>query len=230
MNVFSNSMLQGIHITFVGGAEKIPISTWKKFWTQLVSWFSWECRYMALSAHFSLTNWKQMQQPVHKRKTKTLSVDRVIKEMLLEKIIPEINAIFPPEIREQFFYQLDGAPGHTSSLVVKCLNKYFPNRWLGNKGPLNWAPRSPDLTPLGSYAFLWLILIFFFVDFSFWGVLRDNVYRRRPDTIQNLKEAIMDEVAKMPEKYYENICLGAVHARLVECRKSSGQLIEPFIA
>ena len=74
--------------------------------------------------------------------------------MLLEKIIPEINAIFPPEIREQFFYQLDGAPGHTSSLVVKCLNKYFPNRWLGNKGPLNWAPRLPDLTPLGSYAFL----------------------------------------------------------------------------
>ena len=27
----------------------------------------------------------------------------------------------------------------------------FPNRWLGRGGPVAWAPRSPDLTPLDYY-------------------------------------------------------------------------------
>lgn len=73
------------------------------------------------------------------------------KELLIKKVIPELQEMFPPDILSQLIFQLDGAPGHTSALVRNCLNKYFPRKWMGNKGPLHWAPRSPDLTPLGSF-------------------------------------------------------------------------------
>ena len=72
--------------------------------------------------------------------------------------------------------------------------------------------------------------MFVITDFSFWGCLRDRVYKRRPTTLQQLKEIITDETSKFPLEYYESICLNAVAYRLEECRKNSGQLIEPFIS
>ena len=45
-------------------------------------------------------------------------------------------------------FQQDGAPSHFSSDVRQYLDNHFPNRWIGRGGPIRWAPRSPDLTPL----------------------------------------------------------------------------------
>ena len=71
------------------------------------------------------------------------------KELLETKIIPELRAIFPEDIFNELLFQLDGARGHTAAKVKSCLNAIFPDRWIGNGGPMHWAPRSPDLTPLG---------------------------------------------------------------------------------
>ena len=46
------------------------------------------------------------------------------------------------------YFQHDGAPPHNTRHVREYLNESFPNRWLGRGGPVAWAPRSPDLTPL----------------------------------------------------------------------------------
>ena len=65
------------------------------------------------------------------------------------EFIPELRAIFPEDIFNELLFQLDGARGHTAAKVKSCLNAIFPDRWIGNGGPMHWAPRSPDLTPLG---------------------------------------------------------------------------------
>ena len=40
-------------------------------------------------------------------------------------------------------------PQHTLPHDVrKYLNNVFPNRWIGRGGPVQWPPRSSDLTPM----------------------------------------------------------------------------------
>ena len=153
-------------------------------------------------------------------------------ELLTTKVIPELTSYYPKELFDQLIFQLDGAPGHKAANVVKLLNKTFRRRWWGNNGPLHWAARSPDLTPLGK------LLVFFLnfqsinirIDCSFWGCLRDKVYRRKPTTILQLKEFIKDEIGTFSLEYYKKTCLDQVLFRIEECRKNNGQLIEPFLS
>ena len=51
-------------------------------------------------------------------------------------------------------FQQDGAPAHFSTDVRHYLDNHFPKRWIGSGGPIRWAPRSPDLTPLDFFLFL----------------------------------------------------------------------------
>ena len=45
------------------------------------------------------------------------------------------------------YFQHDGAPAHNAQIVSNYLLERFSN-WIGNRGPIAWPPRSPDLTPL----------------------------------------------------------------------------------
>ena len=51
-------------------------------------------------------------------------------------------------------------------------------------GDIAWPARSPELTV---------------PDYFLWGFLKDRVFRRRIMTIQELKQAIVDEVASIDE-------------------------------
>ena len=46
------------------------------------------------------------------------------------------------------WWQQDGAPPHYARIVRDRLNAVFPDRWMGRRGPLEWPPRSPDLSPM----------------------------------------------------------------------------------
>ena len=46
--------------------------------------------------------------------------------------------------------------------VRNWLNEKCPDKWIGKRGPIEWAPRSPDLTQL---------------DFFLWGYLKQKVYK-----------------------------------------------------
>ena len=59
------------------------------------------------------------------------------------------------------WFQHDGAGPHFSVPVQYDLNQHYTNRWIGGEGPVNWPPRSPDLTPL---------------DYILWGHLKSEVY------------------------------------------------------
>jgi len=88
-----------------------------------------------------------------------------------------------PVIRRQnLLFQQDGAPPHFAICVRDYLNQTFPERWIGRRGPVEWPPRSPDLSPL---------------DYFLWGHLKSVVYQNRPRTLDDLKDAIITECQKI---------------------------------
>ena len=73
-----------------------------------------------------------------------------------------------------------------------------------------WPPSSPDLNPL---------------DFCVWGVLEERVCRHPHASIESLKESLVAEWNKIPQKIFYKACL-SVERRLRECILAEGGLIE----
>jgi len=109
--------------------------------------------------------------------------------LLEEYVYPEI--LNHPGFNEAIWQQ-DGAPGHYATIVRNWLDFNFPKKWIGRRGPIEWPPRSPDLTPL---------------DFFLWGYLKSEVYKDRPRTLDDLKTNII------------NTCNGVTKQMLSNTRK-----------
>jgi hypothetical protein len=92
--------------------------------------------------------------------------------MLRTSILPAIRALYADE---QFYFQQDGAPPRYHRDVRAYLDDILPGRWIGQRGAVEFPPRSPDLTRL---------------DFYLWGTRKDVVYRRKPATLAALREEI----------------------------------------
>lgn len=103
----------------------------------------------------------------------------------LENELPPLLEDVPLATRMRIFFQHDGAPAHFSRLVTQYLNVTFPERWIGRNGPVSWPPRSPDLTPL---------------DFCLWGWLKDEVYKEKANTREELIVRIMNNAALIKER------------------------------
>jgi hypothetical protein len=66
----------------------------------------------------------------------------------LEKLNKEITPAIESQTNlRKMFYMHDGAPFHYAQSVRDFLDRKFPNRWIGRRGPIDWPARSPDLTP-----------------------------------------------------------------------------------
>jgi len=63
------------------------------------------------------------------------------------------------------------------SLRVRNLNRHYPERWIGRGGPLSWPPRSPNLTSL---------------DFYLWVYLKNVVYQTPVNNEENLWARVQD--------------------------------------
>jgi len=90
-------------------------------------------------------------------------------DMLEQFAIPQLEDV--PNI----IFQQDGAPPHWSLDVRQCLDDHFPQRWIGRGGPIQWPPRSPDITPC---------------DFFLWGFIKGLVYKSKMHSVAELKEKI----------------------------------------
>ncbi|PSN41594.1 hypothetical protein C0J52_17612 [Blattella germanica] len=55
--------------------------------------------------------------------------------------------------------------------------------WIGRRKHIEFPPRSPDLTP---------------IDFYLWGTVKDEVYRRKPRTLEELRQEITAACAAIP--------------------------------
>ena len=74
----------------------------------------------------------------------------------------------------------DGALAHRSLAVQERLRELFNDRVIAINNPVEWPPRSPDLTPC---------------DYFLWGYLKNKVFETPPRNIQDLRERIQREVA-----------------------------------
>lgn len=105
--------------------------------------------------------------------------------------------------RQDIFFQQDGAQPHYALIVRAFLDDKFPDRWVGRRGPVDWPPRSPDLTP---------------PDFWLWGFLKEQVYSRRPENVNQLRAFITEAINAIPQDVIRNVTqsVPARYASLVE--------------
>ncbi|GFV76072.1 uncharacterized protein TNCV_1456691 [Trichonephila clavipes] len=73
----------------------------------------------------------------------TVNGDRY-RAMIINFFIPELNN---HDVQELWFQQ-DGATCHTDRSTIDLLKDTFGDRLISRFGPVNWPPRSCDLTPL----------------------------------------------------------------------------------
>ncbi|GFU57298.1 putative transposable element [Trichonephila clavipes] len=120
--------------------------------------------------------------------------------MITNFFIPELNN---RDVQELWFQQ-DGATCHTAraiiiylllkdTFIIYLLKDTFGDRLISRFGPVNWPPRSCDLTPL---------------DYFLWGYVKSLVYADKPQTLDHLEDnihrVITDIRPQMLEKVIEN--------------------------
>ncbi|GFU57145.1 uncharacterized protein TNCV_1780071 [Trichonephila clavipes] len=84
--------------------------------------------------------------------------------MITDFFIPELNN---HDVQELWFQQ-DGATCHTARATIDLWKDTFGDRLISRFGPVNWPPRSCDLTPL---------------DYFLWGYVKSLVYADKPQTL-----------------------------------------------
>ncbi|GFX76761.1 uncharacterized protein TNCV_664681 [Trichonephila clavipes] len=89
--------------------------------------------------------------------------------MITNFFIPELNN---HDVQELWFQQ-DGATCHTARATIDLLKDTLGDRLISRFGPVNWPPRSCDLTPL---------------DYFLWGYVKSLVYADKPQTLNHLED------------------------------------------
>ncbi|GFU95468.1 DUF4817 domain-containing protein [Trichonephila clavipes] len=84
----------------------------------------------------------------------TVNGDRY-RAMITNFFIPELNN---HDVQELGFQQ-DGATCHTARATIDLLKDTFGDRLILRFGPVNWPPRSCDLTPLDYFLWGYVILL-----------------------------------------------------------------------
>ncbi|GFX25698.1 DUF4817 domain-containing protein [Trichonephila clavipes] len=105
----------------------------------------------------------------------TVNGDRY-RAMITNFFIPELNN---HDVQELWFQQ-DGATCHTARATIDLLKDTFDDRLISRFGPVNWAPRSCDLTLL---------------DYFLWGYVKSLVYADKSQTLDHLEDNIRRVIA-----------------------------------
>ncbi|GFW54200.1 uncharacterized protein TNCV_4372741 [Trichonephila clavipes] len=84
--------------------------------------------------------------------------------MITNFFIPELNNHDVQEL----WSQQDSATCHTARATIDLLKDTFGDRLISRFGPVNWPPRSCDLTPL---------------DYFLWGYVKSLVYADKPTQV-----------------------------------------------
>ncbi|GFT79816.1 transposable element Tc3 transposase [Trichonephila clavipes] len=108
-----------------------------------------------------------------------------------------ITNFFIPELKnhnvQELWFQQDGATCHTARATIDLLKDTFGDRLISRFGPVNWPPRSCNLTPL---------------DYFLGDYLKSLIYADKPQTLDHLEDNIRRVIAdirpQMLEKVIEN--------------------------
>lgn len=136
-----------------------------------------------------------------------------------ERYVAMIQSFFEPALKDfsgfnqRSWFQQDGATCHTSNDSLAAIRKIFGNKLISKRGDINWPPRSPDLSTM---------------DFFLWGYLKNKVYINNPQSIEQLKENICNEMQNIST----STCLAVIEnfrSRLQECKNNNGSHLQDVI-
>ncbi|GFY10934.1 transposable element Tc3 transposase [Trichonephila clavipes] len=91
---------------------------------------------------------------------------------------------------EELWFHQDGATCHTARATIDLLKDTFGDRLISRFGPVNWPPRSCDLTPL---------------DYFLWGYVKSLVYADKPQTLDHLEDNIRRVIADIRPQILEKV-------------------------
>ena len=117
-----------------------------------------------------------------------------------------LSTFVKPKLKElknykRVWFQQDGA-----KKPMDLLKEIFGYRVISLRGKVVWPARSPDLSPC---------------DFFLWGFLKAKVYEHRPTTIPALKQAIADEIKRIPHEVIHKV-MKNFRSRLERCVTCGG--------
>ncbi|GFU84823.1 putative transposable element [Trichonephila clavipes] len=90
---------------------------------------------------------------------------------------------------QELWFQQDGATFHTARATIDLLKDTFGDRLISRFGPVNWIPRSCDITPL---------------DYFLWGYVKSLVYADKPQTFDHFEDNIRRVIADIRPQMLEN--------------------------
>ncbi|GFX78502.1 putative transposable element [Trichonephila clavipes] len=106
--------------------------------------------------------------------------------MITNFFVPELNN---HDVQELWFQQ-DGATCHIARATIDLLKDTFGDRLISRFGPVNWPPRSCDLTPL---------------DLFLWGYVKSLFYADKPQTLDHLEDNIRRVIADIRPQMLEKV-------------------------
>lgn len=109
------------------------------------------------------------------------------------------------DINDMWFQQ-DGATSHTAGVTIDLLQSKFGERVISRNGPVEWPPRSCDLTPL---------------DFFLWGYVKSLVYANKPASLEELRANIEREIAAVSVEMCGRVIENWVQ-RIDRCKRARG--------
>ncbi|GFT58875.1 transposable element Tc3 transposase [Trichonephila clavipes] len=110
-------------------------------------------------------------------------------------------------------FQQDGASCHTARDTIDLLKDPLGDRLISRFGPVNWSPRSCDLTPL---------------DYFLWDYVKSLVYADKPQTLDHLEENIRRVIADIRPQILEKVIENWM-SRLDSIRASRGSPMAEII-
>lgn len=141
-------------------------------------------------------------------------LDRGIEPLIIHEVENQRDVDGNLALDEQLLhFQQDGAPPHYVRPVREWLDNHYPEQWIGRRGPIEWPPRSPDLTPL---------------DFFLWGHLKSVVFKTQPDSIEDLQQRIIQECRAISPETFQKV-REQFELRLYMCLEKNGNHFEQFI-
>lgn len=85
-----------------------------------------------------------------------------------------VNELHDDELQQGFFQQ-DGASAHSARETIEDLQQYYADRLISRNTPIEWPPRSCDLTPL---------------DFFVWPYLKNSIFKTPINNLEELTRRI----------------------------------------
>ena len=115
------------------------------------------------------------------------------------------------EIKNDIYFQQDGAPPQFHANVRNFLDRTLNQRWIGRRvSAKGFLPRSPDLSHLDSYL---------------WGTLKIMVYAIKPKTLEELRNLIEYAINDIPLATIHTVCR-SVRRRCLGCTLVEGGRFE----